>query len=199
MGQIERRFEIREIKKQDVLNAAESKFFKKGFAATSIDEIASEAEFSKKTLYTYFESKNQIYFEIMLRGYKKLLKLIQSQYQESHPLNSKQQFTAFWAAFEDFSVNCKGYLSAIIFFEVSENQIQESYKLVEYQQLKKELIDNLVELLSMENSSVNIKSKLLWRFILGAAQSMLHNSEESKLILQNSYQLLSSMVDAELS
>lgn len=199
MGQIERRFEIREIKKQDVLNAAESKFFKKGFAATSIDEIASEAEFSKKTLYTYFESKNQIYFEIMLRGYKKLLKLIQSQYQESHPLNSKQQFTAFWAAFEDFSFNFKGYLSAIIFFEVSEDQIQEGYKLVEYQQLKKELIDNLVELLSMENSSVNIKSRLLWRFILGAAQSMLHNSEESKLILQNSYQLLSSMVDAELS
>ncbi|WP_272844952.1 TetR/AcrR family transcriptional regulator [Liquorilactobacillus mali] len=199
LGQIERRFEIRELKKQDLLDAAESKFFKNGFEATSIAEIAKAAEFSKKTLYTYFDSKNQIYFEIMLRGYKQLLELIQLQQQESHPLNSAQQFAVFWKALENFLSNYEGYLNAIIFFEIHSGQVQNSYKISEYQQLKKELTDSLLEFFENKTDVVRIKSGLIWQFVLGTAQNALGNHEKSQLILQSGYKLLSSMISAELS
>ncbi|MFT9203936.1 MAG: TetR/AcrR family transcriptional regulator [Liquorilactobacillus mali] len=199
LGQIERRFEIRELKKQDLLDAAENKFFKKGFDATSIAEIAKEAEFSKKTLYTYFDSKNQIYFEIMLRGYKQLLELIQLQLQESHPLNSTQQFAVFWKVFENFLNTYEGYLNAIIFFEIHNGQVQDSYKISEYEQLKKELTDSLLEFFESKNDVVRIKSDLIWQFTLGTAQKALGNPEKSQLILQSGYKLLSSMISAELS
>lgn len=199
LGQIERRFEIRELKKQDLVVAAENKFFKNGFETTTIDEIAKEAEFSKKTLYAYFDSKNQIYFEIMLRGYKQLLEMIQIQQQESHPLNSSQHFAEFWKAFDNFSGTHKGYLNAIIFFESCDEQIQDTYKVAEYQQLRQELLDSLLEFFEFKTDTFKMKSELLWQFVLSTGQSALGNPEKSQLILQTGYELLSSMVDQQLS
>jgi AcrR family transcriptional regulator len=50
-----------------ILNAAESVFAKKGFSFATMDDIAEEAQFSKATIYHYFKSKREIFFEIMLR------------------------------------------------------------------------------------------------------------------------------------
>ncbi len=57
----------REFKKQEILDAAIPIFAKKGFKATTLDEIAEQAEFGKGTLYNYFASKEDIYKEIIVR------------------------------------------------------------------------------------------------------------------------------------
>jgi AcrR family transcriptional regulator len=51
----------REFKRQEILDAAIHIFAKKGFKATTLDEIAEKAEFGKGTLYNYFSSKEDIY------------------------------------------------------------------------------------------------------------------------------------------
>ncbi len=56
-------------KKNDIIDAAERVFFEKGIQQSTMDEIAREAEFSKRTIYVYFQSKDQIYYEIMLRAF----------------------------------------------------------------------------------------------------------------------------------
>ena len=55
----------REFKKQEILDAAIHIFAKKGFKATTLDEIAEKSEFGKGTLYNYFSSKEDIYKEII--------------------------------------------------------------------------------------------------------------------------------------
>lgn len=64
----ERELHRREENKTYILNAAESVFAKKGFSFATMDDIAEEAQFSKATIYHYFKSKKEIFFEIMLKS-----------------------------------------------------------------------------------------------------------------------------------
>lgn len=65
----------------DIINAAERVFIRKGFDGTSIDEIASDAQFTRRTVYQYFETKEELYFEVAVRNFLKL-----SSYLESEPV-----------------------------------------------------------------------------------------------------------------
>lgn len=51
---------------QSILDAAKKIFFLKGYIKATMDEIALEAEISKPTIYTYFKTKDDIFFSLML-------------------------------------------------------------------------------------------------------------------------------------
>ena len=53
---------------QSLLDAAQNVFFRKGFEQTSMDEIATEAGFSRALLYVYFEDKKDIYSALRIRS-----------------------------------------------------------------------------------------------------------------------------------
>ena len=76
MGIVERKEKERLTRRNDVIGAAEALFREKGFDHTTMDDIAKDAGFTKKTIYTYFSSKDEIYMEIMIRGFNALNKLI---------------------------------------------------------------------------------------------------------------------------
>lgn len=76
MGSQERKEKARELRRQEMIEAAEKVFFAKGYDLATMDDVARAAEFSKRTLYIYFSSKEQLYFEIMTRGYKQLLQML---------------------------------------------------------------------------------------------------------------------------
>lgn len=54
-----------------ILDAAEIIFARKGFAQTAVDDIAEEAQFSKATIYRYFNSKLDIFSDIVLNSFRK--------------------------------------------------------------------------------------------------------------------------------
>jgi len=56
----------RQENRETILHAAESVILRKGFSATSMDDVAREAQFSKATLYHYFRSKAELIFEILI-------------------------------------------------------------------------------------------------------------------------------------
>ena len=55
-----RKKEPRAVHRQNIATAAEELFTKKGIEATSMDEIAQKAGYSKATLYVYFQNKEEI-------------------------------------------------------------------------------------------------------------------------------------------
>lgn len=69
---IERRRKRKEENKIFILKAAESVFAKKGYSFATMDDIAEEAQFSKATLYQYFKSKGDIFFEIILKSLEEM-------------------------------------------------------------------------------------------------------------------------------
>jgi AcrR family transcriptional regulator len=56
-----------------ILEAAEKVFSQRGYSLTTVDEIAAEAQFSKATLYRYFKSKRDIFFDVILNSFDEVV------------------------------------------------------------------------------------------------------------------------------
>ncbi len=66
MGSEERRKKEKENKKNTILRAARKLFFDRGFKSVTVDNIAAKAEVSKGSIYLYFDSKEEIYTQILI-------------------------------------------------------------------------------------------------------------------------------------
>jgi len=59
---------IAALHRENILQAAEEMFSEKGFIATTIDDISRSSEYSRRTIYSYFNSKEDILCHIILKG-----------------------------------------------------------------------------------------------------------------------------------
>ena len=66
MGLLERRGKEKDNRKKLILKSARTLFFKKGFNNVTVDEIAKSSELGKGSIYLYFNSKEEIYAQILL-------------------------------------------------------------------------------------------------------------------------------------
>ena len=67
----------REQRKEQILSSALSVFKKHGIEKATMDEIAKEADFGKATLYYYFSSKEEIFAEQLVRGWRMIWESIE--------------------------------------------------------------------------------------------------------------------------
>ena len=87
MGTTERKERERNLRREEILAAAERVFAQKGIISTTIDDIAREAELGKGTLYNYFPSKEAILWYCAVSGMKILREIIlRSTSPENEPL-----------------------------------------------------------------------------------------------------------------
>lgn len=194
-------------KKSEILDAAERTFFKKGFENSTMDDIALAAEFTKKTVYSYFKSKEDIYYEIMLRGYKILNCMSKTMLEERKNDSEITNIKTLGKAFIKFSVEYKGYFKAIVDYEnkyytsnVSDELYKECDKEGEYTfNILKESIENGIKSgeITEKFSSLDI-SLTLWSCILGFA-NLIDKKEEyinkvydrtSLEVLENGFQII---------
>lgn len=124
MGYDDRKRQEKEIRRKDIIDAAERVFFSKGYENASMDEVAKEAEFSKRTVYVYFNSKEQIYFEIMIRGYRLLIEMIENSFNAKPPRNALDELRNIFFTFFEFSQNCPEYFNAIMEYETKDSDDQ---------------------------------------------------------------------------
>lgn len=72
MEELSRRDRDKNAHETEILEAAERIFIKRGYDGASIDEIAREANFTRRTLYQYFKNKEDMYFCVVKRGFQDL-------------------------------------------------------------------------------------------------------------------------------
>ncbi|MEO3944879.1 TetR/AcrR family transcriptional regulator [Gorillibacterium sp. CAU 1737] len=203
-------------RRAEIINAAERVFFQKGYETATMDDLAKEAEFSKKTLYVYFSSKEQIRFEIMLRGYKLLLDMLEADDPDPSP-NAVEQLRQMGERLFAFSNQHASYFELIIHYEngerdfdhgVPEQSRDESYELGE------KVLGHLVEHLRNGQEQGSIRRDLeplnialtLWASILGIFKTakvkrryLLHyHRVETEAFLASSYDLLLSALQPGL-
>lgn len=77
MGIKERRAKEKAHRRATIMEAAKEVFFRNGFTATTMNQIAEAAELSKGTLYLYFASKQELYVSLFLEGLDILLDAFQ--------------------------------------------------------------------------------------------------------------------------
>jgi Transcriptional regulator len=106
VGLLERRGKEKDSRKKLILKSARTLFFKKGFNNVTVDEIAKISELGKGSIYLYFNSKEEIYAQILLNDIENFNE------QVSVLLNKKKIASELLV---DFS------WSTLIFFSMMEN------------------------------------------------------------------------------
>jgi AcrR family transcriptional regulator len=61
----QRREERKQLSRRKILDAAREVFFRDGFMAANLDEVAQKAGVAKGTLYRYFDSKAELYVAVL--------------------------------------------------------------------------------------------------------------------------------------
>lgn len=107
----------RRMRREKIIDAAEKLFFTKGFERTTMDDIATEARFSKRTVYAYFTSKEQLHFEVMIRGYRLLIDMLKHEEAQSVSADSLHKLENMAMTLYVFSKNFPEYFSAIFLYE----------------------------------------------------------------------------------
>lgn len=113
-------------RKNEIITAAEKIFTQKGFENSTMDDIAKEAELTKKTIYSYFESKDALYHEIMLVGFKTLNALYNKTLSENTDLGEIDKIRKIGYTFIEFSKDYPGYFKAISDYETKDFDFQEN-------------------------------------------------------------------------
>ena len=176
MGISERKKREKEQRRNDIVDAAEKVFFKKGLNNSTMDEVAEEAELSKGTLYLYFKSKEEIHFEIKSRA----LNILKKMFQESISENKTgfDNCMEIGKAYVDFVKKHSNYYKAIIHFESNdcsicefrdkcENFFKEDNPLVFFVQIiSKGIADGTIR----SDISANVLAQTLWAQTNGVLQ-----------------------------
>ena len=87
-----RKKEPRSVHRENIVSAASALFMEKGIAATSMDDIAKAAGYSKATLYVYFENKEEIVGILVLDSMKKLYNYISSALTQHESTEARYNF-----------------------------------------------------------------------------------------------------------
>jgi AcrR family transcriptional regulator len=79
------RLERREKTRRDLLTAAETCFITRGFHATSVDEVAERAGYTKGAVYSNFASKEDLFFAVYQRRVERTLAEIEPGLRQAGP------------------------------------------------------------------------------------------------------------------
>lgn len=87
-----RKKEPKSVHREKIASAASVLFMDKGIAATSMDDIAKAAGYSKATLYVYFENKEEIIGILVLDSMKKLYHYIDTALEQQETTKEQYNF-----------------------------------------------------------------------------------------------------------
>jgi AcrR family transcriptional regulator len=132
MGVIERKRREKEQRLNNILKSAEQVCFQKGIDNTTMDRVAQQAELSKGTLYLYFRNKEDLHFEINLKGLKILSKLIKDAIKQKD--NALDKLIEMGKAYMKFYHLHRKYYDLLVRFESSMlDKIPSAKKKIMYQ------------------------------------------------------------------
>ena len=94
--------DVSEERKDQIMNAAEEVFTRKGFSNARMDDIAEETGLSKGTLYLYYKSKDDLIIAILDRIFQREFRAF-----ENLDLNSMSATDAIWVFVETTAKDIK--------------------------------------------------------------------------------------------
>jgi AcrR family transcriptional regulator len=103
VGLLERRVKEKDNRKRLILKSARTLFFKKGFDKVTVDEIAKSSELGKGSIYLYFNSKEEIYAQILLNDIDNFNRLVTALLEKKY--TASDLLTEFSNIYIDFFLN----------------------------------------------------------------------------------------------
>ena len=143
MGIKERQERDREAVRRAILDAARELFVTEGFQHVSIRKIAERIEYSPAAIYSYFPSKDDIFFALAEQGFRLLGDPANALEQLKHLPAIDRLRAVFWRMYE-FSVEHPQYF-ALMFMERSVPRISREYERFAFMRTRKQDIVGLID------------------------------------------------------
>lgn len=128
----QRQFEKREAL---ILETARKLFLQKGFVNFTLDDIADEIEYSKGTIYSHFESKEEIYARILMEQLNVLHLYLQEAVNNSQ--NTEDGIKRCLDAYLTFYTQHKEYFRLLFFIDMVSAGLRIPHQLLKEIQMKK--------------------------------------------------------------
>lgn len=106
-------------KREAILSRARALFFRQGYTATTMPQIAKSAKVASGTLYLYFPSKKAIYAALLIEGYDSLVEHLQNAIKTT--ATPKDQGSQLIDAFLSFAQQKPEYFDILFFMVQKEN------------------------------------------------------------------------------
>lgn len=117
MGIQERKQKEKRMRKEAILEAARKVFLEKGFKGATMEDIAGTSNFTKKTLYAYFNSKDELYYDIIREGFDILNSLINESLEDKVMVNEVDKIKILGGTLIYFSIQYPDYFEVIMEYE----------------------------------------------------------------------------------
>ena len=98
--------------RKDILKAAEEQFGEKGFYGARVDEIAKASGLNKNMLYIYFESKEELYLNVLKTIYRRIEDAEQALLEKQ--LSGKALIEATISAYFDFLKENSAFVNIVM-------------------------------------------------------------------------------------
>jgi AcrR family transcriptional regulator len=162
-------------------------FKEKGYEKATIDDIASESELAKGTIYLYFTSKEEIYGGIILRGLEKMTTLASERFNKAEI--GIEAYKLIGPIFQEFANTYPEYLKAFADYQANqfEKLVQNSTIGKEIEREKNKIVALLEEVITrgINDNSVNktVDAKKVALLTMMTAGLFLHkpHSESARL------------------
>ena len=123
MGIKERQDRERQAVREAILDAARDLFVTEGYRNVSIRKIAERIEYSPAAIYSYFPSKDDIFFALAEEGFRRLDTKVRESLGHGEPL---EEVRACWWAYYEFSKEQREFFE-LMFVDRSVPQITEQW------------------------------------------------------------------------
>lgn len=190
----ELKLKVSELKKNNIIDHAEKLFSELGIENTTMDIIAKDAEISKRTVYTYFSSKSELYNAILYRANKEMYEYfyILSQKKEFDLFNPKEKLKSLWNALVNFKKEKELYFEIIIMYENKKEDFSTTDKYLEQAYEWGQKTHNMLRDIVIKSDFDYIKGKnpdeiilILWI----SSVSFLQTIDVKKLYLQDYFHI----------
>lgn len=155
------------MKEEQILNAAKKLFTNYGFKRVSMDEIASEAGVTKKTVYTYFSSKEELLKYCIKEELQNMRKIIENV--ESKKLDFMETVHQVIYNLLKYKKNCKFLKMLFKESEILKNeQLKENLKIVdkEIQNYIRKQLELAIQNDKIEVQNIDITTFLIYKMYI---------------------------------
>lgn len=177
-------------KKDQIIHAALAEFRENGFAAVSMDRVSTRAGVSKRTVYKYFESKDQLFLAIIVQLWEQISARVNVRYRPG--VDIRTQLTALAEAKGQVLTDAEVMAtSRLVVSEIirspelaDETQNKLEYRAVFVDMLRAATADGQLEIPDPEEAADEflglLKAKAFWPVIFGAP--VVDEAEMSRIV-----------------
>lgn len=143
-------------RENDIINAAEKIFTVMGYNGASMEAIAKEAQFTRKTIYQYFTDKEDLLFTVIIKGFERLLSALKNvAINDSTGYEKLKHLTNAYYQFYKENPNTLNLMNYIAYIKPT---VQNTAKHIEFSKVSEQLVQEIAKVIDEGKADGSIRT-----------------------------------------